>query len=229
MKNEYGQHIGIGIFLKERGSPHFLAVFCVFSLIFHILVFAFFGFSFGAKLDTSRFPVISSLGAILFASDLLQRSRFMAANEKRIRDPRLALSNSARDTYPMQGGWPYLKPAAEIQAFQQKKVSLHAPVMTFVLPQRQEPVMMFYPLLPLNFTLYFRDKQPVYHIELTYNITHKDNKRLVLLKRKISSGNLDVDLLVTRYIGHYLFLQPVAFTTNTWQAVKIDLSPKKND
>jgi len=49
-----------------------------------------------------------------------------------------------------------------------------------------------------------------------------------VIKRKISSGNLEVDLLTMRYIGHYLFIQQKRFTPNNWQTVKIDLSEKEN-
>jgi len=48
----------------------------------------------------------------------------------------------------------------------------------------------------------------------------------ISLRRKISSGNLEADLLSMRYIGHYLFIQQEGFASNVWQTVKIEFSPR---
>jgi hypothetical protein len=85
---------------------------------------------------------------------------------------------------------------------------------------------MFYPHLPYNFLLYFADRQAV-HIELMYNISPGAHSPVLSLKRKISSGNLEADLLAMRYLSHYLSIQQENFPQNTWQAVKIDLSYEK--
>jgi hypothetical protein len=94
--------------------------------------------------------------------------------------------------------------------------------------RKKEAVIMFYPQLPYNFLIYFQDRQLV-HIELMYNIISRDSANSIIIKRKISSGNLEVDLLSMRYIGHYLFIQQDAFAPNIWQTVKIDLSTKTED
>jgi hypothetical protein len=94
-----------------------------------------------------------------------------------------------------------------------------------VLPGRKEPALTFHPLLPQHFPLYFKDRQTA-HIEIMFNVvsTHGE-EHAVVMQRKISSGNLEADLLSMRYIGHYLFIQEKRFTPDKWQTVKIDLSP----
>ena len=84
---------------------------------------------------------------------------------------------------------------------------------------------MFYPSFPEHLLLYFTDRQTV-HIELQYNVSSNDPASTVWLKRKISSGNLEADLLAMRYLSHYLFIQRARLPTDSWQTVKIELSPK---
>lgn len=86
---------------------------------------------------------------------------------------------------------------------------------------------MFYPRLPHYFNLYFRHRQAA-HIELMFNISASATASSIIIKRKISSGNLEVDLLSIRYIGNYLFIEQSRFPHNTWQTVKIDLSTKND-
>lgn len=94
----------------------------------------------------------------------------------------------------------------------------------FELPvQQKESVIMFHPLLPYQLQLYFKDRQSV-HIELMFNIVPSEDKNSIMVKRKISSGNLEADLLSKRYMEHYLFIQQARFPLNAWQTVKIDLS-----
>ena len=73
--------------------------------------------------------------------------------------------------------------------------------------------------------LYFKDRQ-LAHIELAFNIISGQKINPVVVKRKISSGNLEADLLSMRYISHYLYIQQAAFPSDVWQEVKIELSPK---
>ena len=86
---------------------------------------------------------------------------------------------------------------------------------------------MFYPRLPPYFSLYFKDRQ-VAHMELMFKITSSLKNSSISIKRKISSGNLEADLLCMRYINHYLFVQQGIFTSGDWQAVKIELSAKND-
>jgi predicted transcriptional regulator len=84
---------------------------------------------------------------------------------------------------------------------------------------------MFYPQLPYYFQIYFKDRQRA-RIELMFNVVDQDNKNIVMVKRKISSGNLEADLLSMRYIGHYLSIQQAGLPKNNWQSIKIELSAK---
>lgn len=87
----------------------------------------------------------------------------------------------------------------------------------------KKPSIIFHPLLPFSFNIYFQDRQ-VAHVELMFKIISCGIRNSLLVKRKISSGNLDVDLLSMRYIGHYLFIKQNDFIPSEWQTVKIDLA-----
>jgi hypothetical protein len=116
-----------------------------------------------------------------------------------------------------------IKPMAEL-AFNINKPDLVIYKAAAVpVPVPQESVIMFHPLLPYQLQLYFKDRQSV-HIELMFNIARSGERNSILVKRKISSGNLEADLLSKRYIEHYLFIQQARFSPDTWQTVKIDLS-----
>jgi hypothetical protein len=115
-----------------------------------------------------------------------------------------------------------------VLAFNPGKGAFIKPVSTFLPVRKKEPEIIFHPLLPYSFTLYFKDRQ-IAHVELLFNIvSNKGLRNAAVIKRKISSGNLEVDLLIMRYIEHYLFIQQARFTPNTWQSVKIDLSAKSD-
>ena len=66
------------------------------------------------------------------------------------------------------------------------------------------------------------------HIELVFNLISQGNSKTIVMNRKISSGNLEADLLTKRYLGHYLFVQQGAYPADSWQTVKIDLSAKED-
>lgn len=86
---------------------------------------------------------------------------------------------------------------------------------------REERALFFYPKLPHNFILYFNDRSTV-HIELDFFVASSGN--VVEVKRRVSSGNLDVDLLVWRYVSQWLFVHRKQLKPDSWQTVKIDLS-----
>jgi hypothetical protein len=116
----------------------------------------------------------------------------------------------------------YFKPVAvELQA--EKKLFLERVPVFNTLPQQRAPVLLFHPLLPYQLQLYFKDRQDV-HIELQFKIHETLTRNAIEIKRKISSGNIEADLLSLRYISHYLFIQKGGFQTNQWHPVKIDLS-----
>ncbi len=81
---------------------------------------------------------------------------------------------------------------------------------------------MFYPPMPYHFLLYFKDRQTA-HMEVAFYISPEG--RVSGLKRKISSGNPEVDLLIMRNLTHFLNLCRTNFALDSWQTVKIDLSP----
>jgi hypothetical protein len=91
------------------------------------------------------------------------------------------------------------------------------------LPLHKESVVMLYPRLPPHFSLYFTDRQTV-HIELRYTAITQGQTHAVILRRKISSGNLEADLLAMRRLSHYLFIRQADIPLDSWQTVKIDLS-----
>jgi len=87
----------------------------------------------------------------------------------------------------------------------------------------RESFVMIHPPLPYELQLYFKDRQSV-HLELAFMVVPHRSKKFIVLKRVISSGNLDADLLCSRYLGHYLFIEQERFAVNAWQTVRIDLS-----
>ena len=120
-----------------------------------------------------------------------------------------------------------LKPGVELPFNIEKSSFIPADIIPEVfLPKKDSPIM-FHPLLPYQLQLYFKDRQAV-HIELMFNIVSLSGKNSILIKRKISSGNLEADLLSSRHINHYLFIQQARFPRDSWQTVKIDLSPKND-
>lgn len=194
----------------------------------HLTAFGIFSLSFGYRLPQANYAAVFFWGSFLSQSDL--RNNFTSASliMKRTPLPRannLTLSNiAAQETYRNYDY--YLKPFAALEFAKSKPIPMRrfAPEL-FIKSQQKKPIM-FYPQLPYHFGLYFQDRQ-VAHIELIFNITLNDNKGSILIKRKISSGNLEVDLLCMRYISHYLFIQQANFPQGSWQSVKIDLSAKE--
>jgi hypothetical protein len=117
----------------------------------------------------------------------------------------------------------YVKPQAAVSAISFRQ-AVKSPAIVADSPKRRDPVLLLHPLLPYQFDLYFKDRQAV-HIELEFFIAQSSDRNFVSLRRKISSGNLEADLLSMRYIGHYLFIQQARFMPNSWQSVKIEFSP----
>ncbi|MCM8791621.1 MAG: hypothetical protein NC826_00475 [Candidatus Omnitrophica bacterium] len=89
--------------------------------------------------------------------------------------------------------------------------------------EEKEGSLMFYPYLPYSFIIYFKDRQKI-SLEFLFYTSKREG--IAYLKRKISCGNLEVDLLVMRYITRSLCLLKDFFSVNEWQTVKIELSRK---
>lgn len=196
----------------------------VFSLVSHVTFFSIFSLSFGNRIQSADYARVNFWGQ---AAKIELRS----PPDKIIRgikgiflnqpvNPRLEFA--AKET-PLKGY--YLKPLSPLSFNTRKQSLARKQEKPFSPARRHEPSIVFHPLLPYDFALYFKDRQ-VAHVELMFNMARSGGKILPIIKRKISSGNLEVDLLSIRYIGRYLFIQEADFAPNSWRTVKIDLSAK---
>lgn len=118
------------------------------------------------------------------------------------------------------------KPLVSMGFAREKPLILAVSGFEFSMPKRKESAIIFHPPLSYQLQVYFKDRQTV-HIELMFNIIPGKERNSILVKRKISSGNLEVDLLSSRYISYYLFIQQARFQLNNWRAVKIDFSMQR--
>ncbi|MDD2751866.1 MAG: hypothetical protein PHN59_01885 [Candidatus Omnitrophica bacterium] len=198
----------------------------IFSLAEHLTLFGLFGISFGPKIPKADFSTVSFWGEILKNYDFRQEPVRQSARIERLfpnllRD--LEVPAKKKENGPEYYSLNCVKP--QVRLAQGSKINYqNPPVKSFVFA-RKESVVMLHPELPYYFGLYFKDRQAV-HIELVYNIIPHGKSNSVLVRRKISSGNLEVDLFSMRYLSHYLFLQQSALAPNIERTVKIDFSPK---
>ena len=206
------------------------------SLVCHAVLFSAFTISFGIKMPVLHYPSVSFWGQILNSYDFTRPASSVqnlienrSAAFKRLED--LLAGNPVKVLTVSQGGnrslapeTPVIKPLLGESLLPVKQDLTPKPALAS-LRKRREPVITFHPLLPQHFILYFKDRQTA-HIEVMFNIASAGrNVNHIMLQRKISSGNLEADLLSMRYIGHYLFIQEKRFVPDKWQTVKIDLSP----
>lgn len=172
-----------------------------------------------------NYAVLSFWGEI-FQSPVLSLSQRYEKKEPFIKSRDLSVLNKANNepSLPLM----YNSKPPLLLALNTEKMPLVKDELPVVKPLRpgKEPEIILYPFLPYSFRLYFKDR-PVAHVEIIFNIFSQGKRSYVVLKRKISSGNLDADLLSLRYIGHYLFIRQAQFPHNLWQTVKIDLSAKQ--
>ncbi|MBM3246654.1 MAG: hypothetical protein FJZ13_04950 [Candidatus Omnitrophica bacterium] len=198
------------------------------SLLGHIVVFGIFSLSFGDKIPALNYSVIFSWGAILRSSDLIAKESFRIEGIKEIfsrkSDAVPLYKDKAKIDYPLISNY-YQKPRADLSFDKAKSIFMAQVSVLPALTSRKSQVIMFYPSLPYHFLLYFKDRQ-IAHIELAFSINPAENKNYIMIKRRISSGNLEADLLAIRYVSHYLFIQQANFPSDNWQKVKIELSPK---
>ncbi len=218
----------------------FLGQAIVISLLGHVALFGMFSLSFGPKIPEMNFARVCFWGAILRSSDLMNSRNFdmghktgrltgkseISALDKINRKNLLA----SRDYFPALAGsrpipnnnWRE-KPPVSLTLNQEKIISMQRLAPISLMPAKKESAIMFYPRLPYYFALYFKDRQTV-HIELMFAVISGDKRNSILVKRRVSSGNLEADLLSMRYISRYLFMQQRGFAPNKWQTVEIDLS-----
>ncbi|TRZ49509.1 hypothetical protein D4Q80_01940 [bacterium] len=198
------------------------------SLAGHLAVFGFFSFSFGPKIPMVNYAAVSFQGAILNSYDLISRPAFSTGKFSRLffKKPDTRGLVGKKMDYPSLANY-YFKPQFTY-ALSEKKTGFFKgrEESTTYVPAKKESVIMFYPSLPYHFMLYFKDRQAV-HIEIMFKVDSYGSRNSLEIKRRISSGNLEVDLLSMRYLSPYLFIQQNRFTPNNWHTVKIDLSPQK--
>jgi hypothetical protein len=193
------------------------------SLAGHIVILAllpFFGLSLCPSQPRGAFKPVVFCGSIPYGffvtpSLTLPRS-LITRNTKPLIVPLSAPQEALTYDY-------YVKPQVAVPAISSRQ-AVKSPAIVVDSPKRRDPVLLLHPLLPYQFDLYFKDRQAV-HIELEFFIAQSSDRNFVSLRRKISSGNLEADLLSMRYIGHYLFIQQARFMPNSWQSVKIEFSP----
>lgn len=213
------------------------------SLLGHLAVFSIIGFSFGVRIPKVNFVNVYFWGKILRSSDLTPPFLGLTNSIKGragLTSARYSQSIDIKDAFIRKQNTllldktnkrsllvfnNYLKPQANLAFNEEKIISTQKSIWGLPILKRKEPVIMFYPPLPYQVSLYFKDRQVV-HIELMFNVISSGKNNSIVIKRKISSGNLEADLLSMRYISRYLFIQQAGFTPNNWQAVKIDLSTK---
>lgn len=197
------------------------------SLFWHALCFIVFEPTFGNSLNKFCFTEISFLGYILNSNDFIidregknvfkpqdnLKHRFNQVNFK----PHYP--DDERFLFLIRGDRPLLDTGRE------KIILMSKPNSDILQRYKRESTFLFKPRLPYSFLIYFRDRQKA-HIEFMFYIPGKGKAAVV--KRKISSGNLEADLLAGRYIARHLYLVEDQFPTNSWQSVKIDIT-KAND
>lgn len=199
----------------------------IFSLLSHITVFSIFSLSFGSRFPNTNLVPVNFWGQM----GKIELGKPPDTAIKEIKEIFMKLPDMPKPKILSQEAGLltdyHLKPALPLSLSKEKEVYYKKSGAYPYLLRKKEPVIIFHPFLPHNFSLYFKDRQ-IAHVELMFNIVTKDEHGSILVKRKITSGNLEVDLLSMRYIGHYLFIQQANFTPNLWQAVKIDLSAKND-
>jgi len=194
------------------------------SLLGHITLFGMFSLSFGPKIPEVNFARVCFWGAILRSPDLMNNRNFDIGYKRGgfSGKSEIAVLDKINRENPLTSR-DYLKPPVSLTFNQEKLVFVQKLLPISLTLTRKEPAIMFYPRLPYHFALYFKDRQTA-HIELAFQVVSGNKRNSILIKRRISSGNLEADLLSMRYISRYLFIQQRGFTPNKWQTVKIDLS-----
>ncbi|RJO64086.1 MAG: hypothetical protein C4540_05875 [Candidatus Omnitrophota bacterium] len=194
------------------------------SFVGHLAVWGIFSFSFGGLLQRPLNSPVYFWGQLLHTLDM--QNDFSAVTSspiqiKKQEGSRLLLKKSL--VIPKDTQSYYFKPAARLE-FSSGKVDFHPEAAIGPYPyKKQDTMIMLHPLLPEYFMLLFKDRQLV-NIALEFKIIESKGRSFTLLKRKISSGNLQADLLTMRYISHYLFIQGKKFAENSWQTITIELS-----
>lgn len=200
------------------------------SLAGHLALFGIFVFSFGDKFPQRGVSSASFLG-YMFTGIELQRPVTLNGAAGRNVPPTVSSVHRSAGRLARQG-LAYVpaesyKPPVSLPLGAPKgfitQVGVKEPD---YLTKKRSQTIMFYPALPYHVSLYFKDRQSV-HIELAFNILSSGKGSSVMVKRRVSSGNLEADLLSMRYITRYLLTQQELFGPQDWQVVRIDLSTSR--
>jgi hypothetical protein len=195
----------------------------IVSLFCHIFCFNSIEFTFDDKMSEkdSEFSRIFFLGSILNEYDHYSQDQHRETDYSKNRLNARGLTDmlAVKSSPIYELGSDFKKPP--LANLIDNKIVYLQPYLT---PEtkRAESSIMFYPPMPYHFLLYFKDRQTA-HMEVAFYISPKG--RVLGLKRKISSGNPEVDLLIMRNLAHFLNLCKSNFALGFWQTVKIDLSP----
>lgn len=207
------------------------------SLMWHVVCFSSVELTFGKKVTESNFE----LTKIFFLGPILQTplETLSLTGQKADYYPQSAqqTKTSAVDRLKARNLVNMLKPGfSEARGLISENILLKKPP-TLILTEsktayfkstppvkikKADSSIMFYPPMPYHFLLYFKDRQ-VAHMEVAFYIS--PDGKIAGLKRKISTGNPEVDLLIMRNLSHFLNLCKSNFSLSSWQTVKIDLSP----
>ena len=200
------------------------------SLIWHILCAGVIDPTLGKVLDDVHFPEVFFLGSILDSHDLVFLSK-KERGDRQAKDPlysRINLFNfktsvlSERKGESFSSLIKYKRPLFNLNYHPEEKIITRPILDHSILDEYNKgSSLVFYPRLPYSFLIYFKDRQKA-HIEFSFFISKEGV--ITFIDRKITSGNLEVDLLASRYINRHLNLIKGQFLTNTWQTVKIDLT-----
>lgn len=198
------------------------------SLLGHLTALSIFTLSFGSRLPALNYSQVNFWGAFPSTNQINQvnlgNERYNKVNPLLTQDIS-TLKKMAQEASRLP--YYYQRPKLDMSLVSEKLVFEEKPSDKMLVSARKIQPIIFHPLLPYNFSLYFKDRQ-VAHVELMFNVMTSQEKNSIVIKRRISCGNLEVDLLSMRYIGHYLFAQQKNFNPNIWQTVKIDLSAKND-
>lgn len=198
----------------------------IYSLLGHLTVLSIFSFSFGRRLaSTADYAKVAFWGDFLAAYQVSKPLSVGIIKDFFARKPETGVLKNTEIKPYAAPKW-YVKPQLVSGFGVEKSVFVRKTAPERFVRKSAEPSIMFHPVLPYDFTIYFKDRQ-VAHVELMFNIVSSGKRNSIEIKRRISSGNPEVDLLTMRYISHYLFMQENRFSPDNWQTVKIDLSAKK--
>jgi len=209
--------------MRQSNTGLFMAV--IISLVCHTIIFGNVGLIFGDKIARNTFK----LTKIFFLGPILQESDYNTETDSRPGD-----YVSKLNTRIMIG--PVKARPEQLDDFGRSAEVINKPVVfasansktAYFKPagafESRKPgsSIMFYPNMPYHFMLYFKDRQTA-HMEVTFYVS--DQGRITGLKRRVSSGNPEVDLLIMRNLTYFLNLCKSNLSSNSWETVKIDLSP----